>query len=303
MGLFRRRLGGEPPARPDPVLVPLTVTEAADLVRLAERAASERGLEARYDGDGALVTEDGLVAGLTNLARAVSGHRRRHWREIVTAHFDQLAGSLQEQPPDLPGDLDQRLYLRLVSRDGIPDEWAVTCPEFVPGLLCVPSTHTDHAVSMHFDLDRLGMTRDEATVTGLANLRRLHDEMEYLRHDGAEVAAISGTLFTASRALVLDTVLRETLRVENPSYGVLVAAPVRDLLLVHVLQDRRVVPAMDLMVTVATQSFHEQPGPISPHVYYVADGHWQQVTQHFDGTIRIVVDGPMADAIQRLGLI
>ena len=84
--------------------------------------------------------------------------------------------------------------------------------------------------------------------------------MEYLRHDGAEVAAISGTLFTASRALVLDTVLRETLRVENPSYGVLVAAPVRDLLLVHVLQDRRVVPAMDLMVTVATQSFREQPG-------------------------------------------
>ena len=74
MGLFRRRLGGgEPPAQPDPVLAPLTVTEAADLVRLAERAASERGLEARYDGDGALVTEDGMVAGLTNLARAVSG--------------------------------------------------------------------------------------------------------------------------------------------------------------------------------------------------------------------------------------
>ena len=135
MGLFRRRLGGEP-AQPDPVLAPLTVTEAADLVRLAERAASERGLEARYDGDGALVTEDGMVAGLTNLARAVSGIAGGTGKEIVTAHFDQLAGSLQEQPPDLPGDLDQRLYLRLVSRDGIPDEWAVTCPEFVPGVLC-----------------------------------------------------------------------------------------------------------------------------------------------------------------------
>ena len=36
-------------------------------------------------------------------------------------------------------------------------------------------------------------------------------------------------------------------------------------------------------------------------MYYVADGRWQQVTQHIDGTIRIVVDGPMADAIQRLG--
>jgi hypothetical protein len=298
MGLFRRRTE---PERPDPVLTPLSVTEAADLVRLAELAASERGLRARYDGDGALVSDDGMVAGLTNLARAVSGYRRRHWSEIVRAHFDMVAGSVQ-QAPELPNDLDESLYLRLVATDGIPSEWADTAPELVPGVLCVPSTHSERAVSMHFDLDRLGMSRDEATRTGLANLRRLPDELEMLRHDGAEVAAISGTLFTASRALVLDTVLRETLRVENPSYGVLVAAPVRDLLLVHVVHDRSVVPAMDLMVSVATKSFAEQPGPISPHVYFVHEGHWQQVTQHVHGTIRIVVEGRMADAIDRLGL-
>jgi hypothetical protein len=59
---------------------------------------------------------------------------------------------------------------------------------------------------------------------------------------------------------------------------------------------------MDLMVTVATQSYAEHPGPISPHVYYVADGRWQQVTHHIDGAVRIVVDGPMADAIHRLGI-
>ena len=298
MGLFRRRSEPEPP---DPVLTPLSVTEAADLVRLAERAASERGLRARYDGDGALVTDDGMVAGLTNLARAVSGYRRRHWREIVRAHFDQIVGSLQ-QPPELPNDLDGSLYLRLVATDGIPSEWVNAAPELVPGVLCVPSTHSESAVSMHFDLGRLGMSRDDATRTGLANLRRLPDELEMLRHDGGEVAAISGTIFTASRALVLDTVLRETLRVENPSYGVLVAAPVRDLLLIHVLHDKSVIPAMDLMVSVATKSFAEQPGPISPHVYYVHDGRWQQVTQHAHGAIRIIVDGPMADAVERLGI-
>lgn len=297
MGLFRRR-----PEPADPVLTPLSVTEAADLVRLAELAASERGLDARYDGDGALVTEDGMVAGLTNLARAVAGYRRRHWREIVHQHFDQLAGNLH-QPPPLPADLAESLYLRLVATDGIPPEWADSAPELAPGLLCVPSTHSDRAVAMHFDLGRLGMTREQATRTGLANLRRLPDEMQILRHDSAEVAAISGTIFTASRALVLDTVLRETLRVENPSYGVLVAAPVRDLLLVHVIHDNRVVPAMDLMVSVAMKSFSEQPGPISPHVYFVHDGRWQQVTHHIDGAIRIIVDGPMADAIDRLGLI
>lgn len=314
MGLFSRRPGQTPRRRlsgsgkaapPDPVLAPLSVDEAADLVRLAERAASARGLDARYDGVGALVTDDGVVAGLTNLARTVSGHRRRHWNEIVSEHFDQLSESLQH-PPDLPADLDRNLYLRLVADDGIPEDWTEAATEVVPGVLCVPSTYTDafgnSAVSMHFDVGRLGMSREQATRLGLENLRRLQDEMQYLYHDGAEVAAISGTLFTASRALVLDTVLRETLRVENPSYGVLVATPVRDLLLVHVLRDRTVVPAMDLMVTVTTQSYSEHAGPISPHVYYVADGRWQQVTQYVDGAIRIVVDGAMADAVHRLGL-
>lgn len=314
MGLFSRRPGQGPRRRlrgnteqapPDPVLAPLSVAEAADLVRLAMRAASERGLHARYDGDGALVTEDGMVAGLTNLARAVSGQRRRDWNEIVSSHFDRLSENLQN-PPDLPADLNRNLYLRLVADDGIPDEWAEAATEVVPGVLCVPATYSDSfgnsAVSMHFDVSRLGMSREQAIQLGLANLRRLSDEMQYLHHDGAEVAAISGTLFTASRALVLDTVLRETLRVENPSYGVLVATPVRDLLLVHVLRDRTVVPAMDLMVTVTTQSYSEHAGPISPHVYFVADGQWQQVTQYVDGAIRIVVDGAMADAVHRLGL-
>jgi hypothetical protein len=314
MGLFSRRpgerprrrlMGHAPAAPPDPVLAPLSVAEAADLVRLAERAASERGLQARYDGDGALVTDDGMVAGLTNLARAVSSQRRRHWNEIVSSHFDQLSENLQH-PPDLPADLHRNLYLRLVADDGIPDEWIEAATEVMPGVLSVPSTYTDafgsSAVSMHFDVGRLGMSREQATRVGLANLRRLRDELQYLYHDGAEVAALSGTLFTASRALVLDTVLRETLKIENPSYGVLVATPVRDLLLVHVLRDRTVVPAMDLMVTVTTQSYSEHAGPISPHVYYVADGEWQQVTQYVDGAIRIVVDGPMADAVHRLGL-
>jgi hypothetical protein len=62
MGLFSRRSGRRPgrrlwgraqPGPPDAVLAPLSVAEAADLVRLAEHAASERGLRARYDGDGA----------------------------------------------------------------------------------------------------------------------------------------------------------------------------------------------------------------------------------------------------------
>ncbi|WP_132188434.1 MULTISPECIES: hypothetical protein [Kribbella] len=55
-------------------------------------------------------------------------------------------------------------------------------PEFVPGVLTVPATYTGRAVAMHFNIDNLGMTQEEATRIGLANLRRLSDEVPYHCH-------------------------------------------------------------------------------------------------------------------------
>jgi hypothetical protein len=137
---------------------------------------------------------------------------------------------------------------------------------------------------------------------GLANLRRLRDEVEHVRHNGAEVTALTGSMFTASRALVLDTVLRESLRVENPPFGCLVAMPARDMLLVHVVRDQTVVPALDMLVTLATTMFSSRPGPVSPHVYYVADNKWQQVTDHSTGEVRVDAAGAFSDAMRLLGV-
>lgn len=287
---------------PDPVLAPLSTLEAGELVELAKRAASERGLRMTYDGDGALVTDDGLVAGLTNLARTVSGHRRRRWREIVGSHFDQVAGSVRAGPPLPPVDPAKEVYLRLVSARSLPPDWGASLPEFVPGVVRVPATYADGAVAMHLDPDQLGLTAAEAVEAGLTNLRALTDEVDRVHHEGAEIAALSGSMFTASRALVLDTVLRESLHVENPSYGVLVAMPTRDLLLVHVIEDHGIVPAMDLMATIAARYYAEHPGPVSPHVYYVGDGEWQQATTHVDGSVRVDLTGRMLEAVRRLGI-
>ena len=64
------------------------------------------------------------------------------------------------------------LYLRLVCASTIEPSWAERVPEFVPGVLTVPATYTGRAVAMHFDINSLGVTREEATRMGLANLRR-----------------------------------------------------------------------------------------------------------------------------------
>jgi hypothetical protein len=294
--------------RPHPVLTPLTMTQAVRLVRLAEDAVAKRGLSMRYDGAGALVPvgsdgfplQDGVFAGLMNLARTVATLPRQRWRSAVAAHFDQM--TLGGGPPPIPDDLERELYLRLVCASTIDPLWAERVPEFAPGVLTVPATYADRAVAMHFDLDSLGVTREEATRIGLANLRRLRDKVERVRHDGAEVTALTGSMFTASRALVLDTVLRESLQVEEPPYGCLVAMPVRDLLLVHVPRDTTVVPALDMLVTLATTLFTSRPGPVSPHVYHVADHEWQQLTEYSTGELRVQAAGGLADALRCLGV-
>jgi hypothetical protein len=305
-GGHRRRKDADA-QRPHPVLEPLTMTQAARLVRLAGEAVAKRGLSMQYDGAGALVpvasdgtpVRDGMFAGLVNLARTVAGLPRQQWRSAVTAHFDQMTSP--DGPPPIPDDLESELYLRLVCASTIEPSWAERVPEFVPGVLTVPATYTGRAVAMHFDINSLGVTREEATSMGLANLRRLRDKVEQVQYNRTDITLLTGSMFTASRALVLDSVLRESLQVENPPLGCLVAMPARDMLLVHVLRDQTVVSALDMMSKIATATFLSRPGPVSPHVYYATDHEWHQVTDPSTGEIRVLAGSPLADAMQSLG--
>ncbi|MFF1823429.1 hypothetical protein ACFVWG_39370 [Kribbella sp. NPDC058245] len=296
-GHRRREPGGE---QPHPVLRPLTMRQVDRLVRLAERAASDRGFPMRYDGVGALlpVEGEGMTAGLANLARTVGGLPRQQWRAAVAAHFDQMGPGGER--PAIPEDLENELYLRLVDASSINPDWAGRVPTLVPGLLTAPATYTGRAVAMHFDVGSLGLSWSEINRIGLANLRRLTDTVEYVQVPGTEIAMLSGGMFTASRALVLDTVLRESLHVENPPFGCLVAMPARDMLLVHVMRDPMVVHAFMAMARMATCFYSESPGQVSPHVYYVADQEWHQMTDYSSGTFDLRSVPAFSQAMHRI---
>jgi len=260
----------------------------------------------RYDGVGRLVpvgrdgapVPGGATAGLVNLASTVANLPRQRWHSAVAAHFDQLT-SLHEPPP-LPDDLEKELYLRLVCADTIDPDLSKGTPEFMPGILKVPATYVGRAVAMHFDLDTLGVSREEATRLGLANLRNIQDEVDTVSFDGAEIALVTGSMFTASRALVFDTVLRDSLQVENPPFGCLVAMPARDLLYVHVIRDRTMLAALHLLITTAADLFNTRPGAVSPHVYYVADQNWHQVTDYTTGELHLHAIPQLESAAQHL---
>ncbi|HEY3560314.1 MAG TPA: hypothetical protein VGL05_22760 [Kribbella sp.] len=288
--------------QPHPVLTPLTVGQAARLVRLAETAAAKRGFTMQYDGAGTLIPvgKDQPVAGLGNLALKVAGLPRQQWQAAVRDHFDQMP--LLDDLLTVPPDLDNQLYLRLVCKAAHDPEMVRDAPEFLPGLITAPAVYAGRAVAMYFDVDRLGVTLEEATRIGLANLRRLQDEVEPLRLGGAELNVITGGMFTASRALVFDTVLRESLHVEDPAFGCLVAMPSRDKLIVHVLRDETALNALAMMASCAAELFNTSPGAVSPHVYYVTGNEWHQVTDYSTGSFKVHDVDPLLTALERLGV-
>ena len=102
------RAQGNHSDRPDPVLVPLTRRQSAQLVRLGITAATRLGLDVTYEGGAALVpadpAADGPILGLSNLARAVSRYEEQRWPGLVEEHFVQLLQRLRLGPPLPPTD-------------------------------------------------------------------------------------------------------------------------------------------------------------------------------------------------------
>jgi hypothetical protein len=269
--------------RPDPTLSPLSRRQAAQLVHLALSTTARLGLDLAYQGGAALVpadrTADNPVLGLSNLARIVAQFDEDSWPVLVEEHFDQLLEQLRQGPPTPPTDPERDLIQRLVPRDALPPSWTADRPDFLPGLLSVPSTTDDGIVTMFLEPADMGLTWTDAERFGLANLRGLTDHVEHVDHEDLQVDFVTGTPFAASRALVLDTVLRESLHVEHAPYGVLAAVPARDTLILHVIQDLSVIPALGLLLNVAARCHAHDPGPLSPEVFMVTpDFRWLPAT-------------------------
>ncbi|MEI8411864.1 MULTISPECIES: hypothetical protein [unclassified Kribbella] len=297
------RAQGNHSDRPDPVLIPLTRRQSAHLVRLGLTAAARLGLDVTYEGGAALVpadpAADSPILGLSNLARAVSRYEEHRWPAVVEEHFAQLLQRLSLGPPLPPTDPERELIQRLVPRDALPADWTADRADFLPGLLSVPATAVDGVVTMYLDPTDFGLTWSDAERFGLANLRRLTDHVEYVDHDDIRIALVTGTIFAASRALVLDTVLRESLHLETPPYGVLAALPARDLLLIHVIRDLSVIPALGLMLNLASRSHTHDPGPLTPDVHLVTPTlEWHPATTLSPDTTPLRLS-PQLDALTR----
>jgi len=272
----------------DAYLRPLTAPQVDRLVTLARSSCRRLGFDLHYEA-GALVPgpseadTSGPILGLTNLARAVAQQDFDDWPQFVDLHFAELLGRLEEGAPDPPDNPADQLIQRLVPRASLPPNWVADRPDVIPGLLSVPATLHGSTVTMYLDPSDLGLTWSAAEALGLANLRRRTDHLELLEEDGVPLARLTGDSFTASRALVLDTVLHETLDLPDLPAAVLAAVPSRDLLLIHVIRDLSVLPALGLLLHLTARAHSQAPGPLSPDIHLVTftpSGHptWHPAT-------------------------
>ncbi|MGW6279675.1 hypothetical protein [Kribbella sp. NPDC055071] len=264
---------GDPSDWADPALTPLSRQQATLLVHIGLDVASRLGLDVTYEGGAALVpvasSASGPVLGLTNLARTLSRYQEECWPDLIENHFRHLLDSVRHGPPAPPTDPEQELIQRLVPRHALPPDWTADRPDFVPGLLSVPATEDNGIVAMFLNPSDLGLTWSAAEHIGLTNLRSRTDDVEWVDHDDIRIAFVTGSSFAASRALVLDTVLHESLHLDHLTHGALVALPARELLLIHVIKDLSVIPALGQLLNLAARSYDHDPGPLSPDVHLV----------------------------------
>ncbi|MCL2454828.1 MAG: hypothetical protein FWD18_05940 [Micrococcales bacterium] len=164
-----------------------------------------------------------------------------------------------------------RLVARLVADRRLPGVPASDGPGdlLAPGLRQVAVLAGDTGVSAPVDPAAHG-GEERCVRAALDGLRALpRPRHQTLTAGRAEVETfVSEDVFGASRLLMLDELMAETMLVERPSHGMLVIVPNRHMLGVHVLESVLAIPSALRLLGDLALAEHRIAGPLSPWVYF-----------------------------------
>lgn len=303
MPLFKRK--PPPPESPRDPELPLTVDQAALLRRLVRQAFAERGVEVVVEG--ALVRDDGgQQYFLHNLAATCAGVPEGEWAHTAAQFAANLldVDDVEELSED---QLEAATYLRLQPAAISDVTIQPHAPSIVEGLVTLlavdlPSTVVTPAETFwdgHGGVDRW-------REAGLRNLAALigSDQLELTVADTDDYAfrALTGdSFFTATLALLLEQVLAAYDDGADQTYGVLVAVPFRHQLVWRAIDGPGAIPTLNALVRFAVTGHADGAGPVSPHVYWVRHGRWEQLTRiEEDGSVSVQVSAELQAALEQL---
>lgn len=314
MGIFRRREGdgGQLPGdgEPDAAFPFLTVGQAARLRALTRQTLAEHGIESEIHPDH-LLAADGWRFGLHNLF-AICHHSAggdRAWPQVVHAHVAAVVRrSGEPSPADLPAEqLLDRAFVRVCGAGSLPSMAAFGYHRRIGGdLVELIAYDTPEAVSYLTDAEVERVGADALRAAGLENLlTEPFGEVHWLEAPrGARFAVLVGdSVYTASRLLTLDDVLRRSLGHADSPNGLVVSVPNRHQLTFHRPEDGSLIRAIEGLTRFTIDNYADGVGGVSPHVFWRPPhgGRLQQLTEiEGSGRVAVRIDGEFAEVVQRL---
>lgn len=218
--------------------------------------------------------------------------------------------SVDARPVDAA--LAERVLPRLVRRAEAEEADRPAVAEVLPGVsVVIVDTAPDRQTA---PVDDLTLLRMGGLATALAharaNLRQLpppgiSDLVADTDRDDATVhVLLFDDFFGASRVLNLPELLAG-MGVESPTYGILLAVPTRQVVLVHVVRGAGVIRAGRLLAHKSSQFYDEGPAPLSPHVYYQrgAEPGEQVTTLTGGGALEYEITDALRQCLGELGLL
>lgn len=307
---FWRRAKGEQAQQPDPELDFLTERQGARLRELAREAFAEAGVEVLPHAQH-LEASDGRQFGLWNLAAtcAQAPGGEADWPEIVREHVASATRSMEAPPlTDLPEhEILAGVFLRLMGTATLPPQWREwysyarpVAGDLVEVLaLDLPDSVT---VLSDEDVDRVG--EDRLREAGLRNLlAEPIQSYEVAGEPGSGALHIveGDSYFTASKLITFREVLEATWGRGDLPYGLVVAAPIRHMLLFHPIEGIDVLDGVQRLTSLAASLFGDAPGGVSPFVYWWRDGELTQLSGYDDeGRLQVMVGDELTEVLEEL---
>ncbi len=228
------------------------------------------------------------VLGLQNIARACAFLAIEQWPQAIAQHFDSIFAMSEDKDALLLDVADfeavkPRLRARLYP-DSLLQESAELIyrsgPEGTIETLVLDLPTTVRTVAPN-EVQRWGQTGQDLFELGRHNLRqsgRLRASTASLL-PGTDVVLYHGDpYYAASHALIIEDYLPADL-----PYGALVGLPRRDALLLHVIRNVGMAHAVNAMLRVIVGLYHEGPGSLSPHLYWLRDSEFLPLPYSLDG--------------------
>jgi hypothetical protein len=295
----------------DPQLSMLTAAEAAEFRALVHDAFAKAGRPVALGPHNAH-DESGNRYGLWNLASAchdaAEAGDRASWPAIIAAHVRRVTSIPDDVFEGLTaGEALSRVYARLVPTESQHVQRASYAQQVVPGLSRILAFDRPETVASISDeaAERLGGVA-ALWEAGLANLRALpveHQQQATLP-DGGHFVGLTGELvFTASRVLVMEDLLRQMGLPFDSRFGVVVAMPHWRTVAVRPLTGPSAAALLSIghVARFAEMSFADERGQISPYAYWWRDGQWTQLSQAGPGGgTTVVVPGELSRVLEQL---